>query len=181
MKRAAMPSIADPLLSFVASEHPALAGDLVEERLAGRSRRWFWIQLIAAVLLAAWTRRRYRPIVVRLVTATPYDRPDRERGLLDPAMIILTGTYVRSVGGLSLLALVVLTTIAMPQTWLLAAAGLAGGVVLGIVLIRRRQGIGLSGPRGSGPLRLSEPTRPDAAPGAGVPGPGLRLADAPAV
>lgn len=181
MKRADMPSIAAVLLSFVASEQPALAGDLMEERLAGRSRRWFWMQLIAAVFLAAWRKRRARPVVVRLVTATPFDRPDREIGLLDPAMITLTGTYVRSVGGLSLLALVVLTTIVMPQTWLFAAAGLAGGTVFGIVLIRRRQERGLSGPRGNGPLGLSGTVPADAASDARATGPGLRLADSIAV
>lgn len=178
MKRADMPSIAAVLLSFIASDQPALAGDLMEERLAGRSRRWFWTQVIAAVLLAAWRRRRCRPVVVRLVTATPFDRPDRQVGLLDPAMIALTGTYVRSVGGLSLLALVVLTTIVMPQTWLLAAAGLAGGAVLGLVLIRRRRELGLSGPRGNGPLGLSAPAPADPASDVRAARPGLRLADA---
>lgn len=163
MKRADIPSVVTLLLSFVASEQPALAGDLLEERRAGRSRRWLWTQLIGAVIAVAWSKRRSRPAIVRLVTETPYDRPDRSIGLLDPAMINLTGTNVRSIGGLSLLAMVVLTTVVMPQTWLFAAAGLAGGIVVGIVLVRRRREVGLSGPSGSGPLGLSGPALVSAA------------------
>jgi hypothetical protein len=195
MKRADLPSIATLLLSFVASEQPALAGDLTEELRAGRSRRWLWTQLIGAVLVVAWNKRRSQPVVVRLVTETPYDRPDRSigqprgrparcqedslrrHGLLDPAMINLSGTNVRSVGGLGLLAMVVLTTVVMPQTWLLAATGLAGGIVVGIVLVRRRRDVGLSGPPGSGPLGLSGAARVDAATDARVAGPAIRVAD----
>lgn len=179
MKRDDLPAFTTVLLSFVASENPALAGDLAEDYRAGRSRRWLWMQLIGAVPVAAWGKWRSRPTVVRLVTETPFDRPDRAIGLLDPALINLTGTNVRSVGGLSLLVMVVLTTIVMPQTWSFAAAGLAGGVVLGIVLVRRRRDIGLSGPTGSGPLGLSEPVTDAMTDVREIPT-GLRLAHVPA-
>ena len=41
------------LLRFVASENEALAGDLAEELIAGKSRRWFWSQLRRAVFVVA--------------------------------------------------------------------------------------------------------------------------------
>jgi hypothetical protein len=156
MKRADLSFVATRLLALVEAEQPALAGDLLEERSAGRSRLWFWRQLLQAVLVVAWHKRRSTPTVVRLVTVTPYDRPDRTPGLLDPALINLTGTNVRSVGGLSLLVMIILMTLVMPQTWWLVLIGLAGGIVVGIVLVRRRRDDGLAGPHGRGPLGLSD-------------------------
>jgi hypothetical protein len=142
------------LLRVVASENDALAGDLAEELRSGRSSRWFWMQLVRAVAVVLWAKRKPTPAVVRLVTMTPYDRPDRTLGLLDPATINLSGTRVRGIGSLGLLAMIMLVTIVMPQAWFLVLIGLAGGIVVGIVLVRRRREQGLSGPTDRRPLAL---------------------------
>jgi hypothetical protein len=42
--------VTSALLRLVESHEPALAGDLQEEREAGRSSRWFWVQLTAAAI-----------------------------------------------------------------------------------------------------------------------------------
>lgn len=141
------------LLRFVASENEALAGDL-EELAAARSRRWFWGQLVRAVLLTLWAKRTPQPAIVRVVTATPWDRPDRTLGLLDPATINLSGTKVRGIGSLGLLAVIILITLVMPQAWFLVLMGLTGGIVVGVVLVRRRSRVGLSGPTDRRPLGL---------------------------
>lgn len=154
MTRADLSFVAAVLLDFVAAANPALAGDLMEERLAGRSRRWFWRQLLGAVVIAAWHRRRAEPLAPRFVEAGPEDFPVRSTGLLDPSLINLSGINVRGVGGLGLLAVIVLMTLVMPETWWLVAIGLAGGIIVGIVLVRRRREAGLSGPSGGGPISL---------------------------
>ena len=141
------------LLRFVASENEALAGDL-EELAATRSRRWLQGQLVRAVLLTLWAKRKPEPAIVRLVTVTPWDRPDRTLGLLDPATINLSGTKVRGIGSLGLLAVVILITLVMPQAWFLVLMGLVGGIVVGLILVRRRKTAGLSGPTGRRPLGL---------------------------
>ena len=148
------------LLRFVASEHDALAGDLAELR-AGRSRRWFWTQLVRAAALALWAKRRSQPAVVRLVTTTPWDRPDRSIGLIDPATINLSGTKVRGIGGLGLLSMIMLVTIVMPQAWFLVLTGLLGGIVVGVVLVQRRRARGLSGPIDRRPLALFDRDSPE--------------------
>jgi hypothetical protein len=150
------------LLRFVASENDALAGDLTEELRSGRSRRWFWLQVFRAAAVVLWSKRKPTPAVVRLVTTTPYDRPDRTLGLLDPATINLSGTKVRGIGSLGLLSMIMLVTIVMPQAWFLVLTGLAGGIVVGIVLVRRRRDRGLSGPSDRRPLALFEEPVDDA-------------------
>lgn len=155
------PSFVNALLRFVASENEPLAGDLAEEWQAGRSGRWFWSQLLRALVVVAWRKRRATPLVVRLVTTTPFDRPDRALGLIDPATINLSGIKVRGVGGLGLLSLIMLVTIALPQAWFLVLAGMVGGGVLGAALVFRRRGRGLSGTDGSQPLTLFGASKDD--------------------
>jgi hypothetical protein len=145
MTRTGLSSLASALLRLVASDNEPLAGDLLEEYRAGRPGRWFWSQLVRAVLVASWQKRQPSPAVVRLVTTSPYDRPDRTLGLVDPAMINLSGTGVRSIGGMGLIAVVLLISLTMPAAWWLLAIGLASGTVLGVVLIVRRRHVGPSG------------------------------------
>ena len=144
------------LLRFIESENEALAGDLVEEWRAGRSRRWFWGQLLRAVVVVSWQRRwssQDRP-VLGLVATTPFERPDFSLKLIDPATINLSGIKVRGIGGLGLLAIIMLITIVIPQAWFLVITGIAGGAVLGVVAIVRRRARGLAGPDDSAPLSL---------------------------
>jgi hypothetical protein len=164
--------VTSALLRLVESHEPALAGDLQEEREAGRSSRWFWVQLTAAAIRIAWRRPHTRPTVVRLVTMSEFDRPDRTPVLLDPATINLSGTKVRSIGGLGLLAIIGLMTAVLPEAWWLVVTGVLGGTVLGVILVRRRRRVGLSGPQDGHPIALFDTLRGDTTPAtpARVPG-----------
>jgi hypothetical protein len=77
--------------------------------------------------------------------------------MLDPATMNLSGIKVKGIGGLGLIAMVVLVTLTMPAAWWLAAMGLAGGIILGVLLVIRRRRIGLSSSDGGGPLSLFAP------------------------
>jgi hypothetical protein len=110
------PRLALALLQRLGAD-PALVGDLLEEFGRRRSRVWFWRQLIAAlpVLLSGRARQvqPYRPTAINL-TAAP-------RGA--------------AIGGMGLVACVVLVSVVAPQVWWVAALGLAGGIVLGTAMV----------------------------------------------
>jgi hypothetical protein len=154
MNRSQPSSLVLALLRFVESENEALAGDLAEEWRAGRSRTWLWRQLARAVFLVAWRKRTSEETVIRLVSATPFDRPDRAFDLIDPATMNLRGFRVRGVGGGGLLGIVMLTTFVLPQAWFVVLTGIVGGVAIGVALIVRRHARGLAGPDDSAPLAL---------------------------
>lgn len=154
MIRSQPSSIVLTLLRFIETENEALAGDLAEEWRAGRSTRWFWRQLLPALVVVSWQRRSSKPVSLGLVPSVPLGPPDHSFPLIDPATINLSGIKVRGIGGLGLLAIIGLITIVMPQAWLLVLTGLTGGVVVGVVAIVRRRNRGLSGPEGSAPVSL---------------------------
>ena len=133
------------LLRFIASEHDALAGDLAEEIHAGRPARWVWPQLVRASALTMWAK--IQPASdIQLVTISPDDSAGRTFPLLDPAPMQLRGRRLRGVGGAGLLGTIMLITLVMPQAGFLVVAGVFGGLVIGIVLVRRRRAQGLSSP-----------------------------------
>jgi hypothetical protein len=103
------------LLRFVASEQEALAGDLLEERRRGRSRSWFWWQLLLAVGLTCWAKRKPVPVVMALADLSIDDRHGPAFGLLDPAPMQLSGRRLRGVGGSGLLGTILLITLVLPQ------------------------------------------------------------------
>jgi hypothetical protein len=142
------------LLRFIATENEALAGDLAEEWRRGRSTRWVWRQLLRALVVVSWQKRRAKPAELRLVATAPLAPPSHSFPLIDPATINLSGIKVRGIGGLGLLAIIVLITIVMPQAWFFVLAGLTGGVVIGVITIFRRRDRGLAGPGDSAPLSL---------------------------
>ena len=73
MKRTHRASLASWLLHIVAADNEPLAGDLLEERRAGRSAWWFWTQLACAVSVVAWhARSRSRtPTVANAIAGPP--------------------------------------------------------------------------------------------------------------
>jgi hypothetical protein len=134
------PRLALALLNrFVPDDEP-LTGDLIEEFAAGRSRAWFWRQTIAAVALTAFQRSdEVRPLrlvdgaAARVVsTATTARRKP----------VNITASPVAGIGGFTIVVLVVLMTIVMPQAWWLVGAAIAAGVVFGVVLIAIRRTTG---------------------------------------
>lgn len=100
---------------------PALIGDIVEEYERRRSRLWLFRQVLSAVSLAIFGRgREPRPHTRRTVSLTglPNGIP---------------------VGGLGLAVLIGLVSVVSPRSWLIVGVAVAGGVVLGAVLILSRR------------------------------------------
>ena len=105
------PDVAVTLLqSFCRDE--ALVGDILEEYEVRQSRAWLWRQVIAAVIFGlpyGMARRSPRP------------------GARMPMPI----------GGIGLLGVVALITFVAPGAWWLIGIGIAGGGVIGFLMIRR--------------------------------------------
>ena len=87
----------------------ALAGDILEEYECRQSRVWLWRQVALAVLLGL-----------------PYGLTPRPRS--SPGMPM-------PVGGIGLIALVILVTTVSPGAWWLIGVGLFGGVFVAAALI----------------------------------------------
>lgn len=66
----------------------------------------------------------------------------------------ISAIRVAGVGGLGLLALVVIMAVALPPARWLLAAGLGGGTLAAAALILSRRRRGVSGPRGDQPISL---------------------------
>jgi hypothetical protein len=70
----------------------------------------------------------------------------------------ISGSPVHHVGGLGLLTLIVLVSVTSPSAWWIPAFGVAGGVVLGILLVLTRRVRPMRSPPAA--LILSELSRP---------------------
>jgi hypothetical protein len=137
------PRLALAVLERLLTDSSPLAGDLTEEFDRGRSRAWFWWQVVAALSLAAFRRSdEIRPL--RLVDLQPVEAQQRSRRMIlrfEP--VALTGTTLPGIGGISVVALAVLVTMLAPVLWLALVASMLAGVALGILFIvweRRRVG-----------------------------------------
>jgi hypothetical protein len=142
--------LASALLRSVASRNEALAGDL-EELRDERSPGWFWLQLVWAALTTSPEPSAAGAVGPRIVQEPGSVRPARLQPL-DPTTMNLSGIRVQGIGGLSLIAVVLLISLTMPAAWWLAAMGLSGGIVLGVALVVRRRRLGFSS--GGGPTTL---------------------------
>ena len=100
------PSAAVALLQLFCRDE-ALVGDILEEYDARRSRAWLW-----------------RQVGVALVFALPYGMVRRRQ----------TPKMSMPVGGLGFIAIVALITVVAPGAWWLIAAGILGGIVVGVAL-----------------------------------------------
>ena len=56
------PAVATALLSRIAPEDESLVGDLVEEYAAGRSRAWYWRQVLSAVVMTSTRQLAAHPL-----------------------------------------------------------------------------------------------------------------------
>jgi hypothetical protein len=125
------------LLRWLSRTDEPLAGDLLEMHRAGRSGRWLWAQLLTALAI----RRRSAAFVPPPLGLAPPDwMPARRRppgDIADAMAVNMTGSPVQGVGGLGLLALGVLVTIAQPSAWLFPLYAFSGGLLLGAVMVVR--------------------------------------------
>jgi hypothetical protein len=125
------------LLRRLARMNEPLAGDLLEAFHAGRSRRWLWLQLIAALAIRPATTAFVAP-PLGLAPPDWMPAPRRPIGDFAEAMAVnMSGSPVRGVGGLGLVTLGALVTAVQPAVWLLALPALAGGTLLGFAMVVR--------------------------------------------
>lgn len=135
MKRSHPPKLALTLLHRYVPDNDPLVGDLVEEFAAGRSRVWFWRQALTAIAIhAARPRDREHPLglAASAVPPVPHVAPL-------PRSVNLAASPLPGIGGLGLVALGVIVAIARPNAWWIFVPALAGGVLLGVVLIMLRR------------------------------------------
>ena len=126
------PRLVTALLSRLPADREALAGDLLEEFQHGRSRWWLWHQTLNAVTREI--TRRHEPLGLGICTSRarhPEAGPQPMRGL---------GAFgAPPVGGVGALAIVIFLTIVVPGVWWVLLASVAGGVAVGVALVRLRQ------------------------------------------
>lgn len=143
MRHRTPPRLAVAFLTRFGPNDDGLVGDLIEEFEAGRSRLWFWKQ----VMLAAFgeTRRPDREIrPLRLVDDhPPLGFIGSRVKAMPPARrtVNLTASPLAGIGGLGLATLALLITWIVPEVWWIAGASMFAGAAAGLVLVaanRRR-------------------------------------------
>jgi hypothetical protein len=61
MKSSDPPLVATWLLSHLTHDNQCLSGDLLEQFRSGRTRVWYWRQVLLAILVGAWCDVRHHP------------------------------------------------------------------------------------------------------------------------
>lgn len=134
MKTLHPPRLALALLQRAAGDNEALVGDVLEQFAARPSRLWFWRQALLAVVVSL--RRRdvdKRPL--HLVDDAWGRAADEKPARIQPKRINLSASPLPDVGGLGLLILVVIVTMARPEAWWMLLSAVLGGTVVGVVLV----------------------------------------------
>jgi hypothetical protein len=127
------------LLNRCVPDAEPLAGDLIEECAAGRSRAWLWYQVAAAIVMAS-VRRSNDDRPLRLTDgAVGRGSGASHATIRAPRAVNLTASPIAGIGGLGLVVLVALVTVVMPGAWWLVLAGMLAGVAFGVVLIATRR------------------------------------------
>ena len=132
------PRLAIALLRRAFDPDEPLVGDLLEGFARNHSRLWFWRQTLSAL---AFRTRRVRdeehplglapPAHFIGDTAVTTPRPMRS--------IDLTASPLMHVGGLGLVIFVTLTAVVSPQAWWMFVPAIAGGVVIGVLMVIARR------------------------------------------
>lgn len=125
------PRLALYVLRTLCVDNESLAGDLVEEFGARRSRLWLWRQVLGAILFRPQATRRTGPLGLcdaRFAQSVLRPTPRRE------PRINLSGGPVPGIGGLSLVALVFHVALVSPQLLWLPVFGLAAGSLVAVAL-----------------------------------------------
>jgi hypothetical protein len=142
------PRLAAAILNRLADRNEALAGDLLEAYRAKPSSLRLWRELIGAVVTGAFrTTGEIRPL--KLVDGLP---PMMRRIDLKPAdahlhvlgLAVLTASPVHGIGGLGIVATVMLISLLEPALWWIVLTGVAGGVVFGAARVALRRRLPLS-------------------------------------
>jgi hypothetical protein len=144
------------LLEWATGRNQALIGDVLEEYQVRRSRVWLWKQVLLAVIVRPSYTRPEGAVddgsVFKLnPVAHPANSPIARRIALEPLRINVSSIQAQGIGGLGLLWVILVMTLVMPAAWWLAVCGLAGGLVLGTVLVMKHRRHGLSDGKGNGP------------------------------
>jgi len=142
------PRLAAAILDRLADRNEALAGDLLEAYRARPSRLRLWREIVGAVVTGAFrTTGEIRPLklvdglppVMRRIDLRPADTHSHVLGLA-----VLTGSPVHGIGGIGLVATVLLISFVQPALWWIVLTGVAGGVVLGAARVALRRRLPLS-------------------------------------
>lgn len=125
------------LLEWLLPDAEALAGDLLEQAADGRSSMWLWHQVITAVVCAYGARRMLHDVrPLRLTDDPPPEVIERSRRWAERATTVnLTASPIAGIGGLGLLAMGILVSVVVPTIWLVVAASLLLGSVLGAAMV----------------------------------------------
>ena len=122
MKSRRRPTLAVFVLDRLGADQ-SFVGDLLEQYEVRGSRGWLWWQVLASIpVLLRGSAQRTEPHRWRDVNLTAAPR----------------GSHA---GGLGLLCLAIVAAVVVPSAWMVVAAGLVGGMILGAGLIvanRRR-------------------------------------------
>ena len=130
------PRLALYVLRTLGVDDESLAGDIVEEFGAGRSRLWLWRQVLGAILFRPQGAPRTGPLGLcdaRFAQSVLRPTPRRE------PRINLSGGPVPGIGGLSIVALVFHVALVSPQLLWLPVLGVAAGNLVGVALFVRRR------------------------------------------
>ncbi len=142
------PRLAMRLLDYFLPDNEPLTGDLLEEFERRQSRCWFWRQALAAILSTSRVRFTDARAPLGLIER---DVPAALPRSMFPLRrdVNLTASPIHGVGGLGLLALAFLVSVATPGAWLIMVAIVLSGSLLGVVLavIRHRAGHAPAGVR----------------------------------
>ena len=130
------PRLALYVLRTLGVDDESLAGDIVEEFGARRSRLWLWRQVLGAILFRPQGAPRTGPLGLcdaRFAQSVLRPTPRRE------PRINLSGGPVPGIGGLSIVALVFHVALVSPQLLWLPVLGVAAGSLVGVALFVRRR------------------------------------------
>lgn len=130
------PRLALHVLRAFRVDDESLAGDIVEEYGARRSRLWLWRQVLGAVLAGSEALPRTGPLGLcdaRFAQSSLRPAPRRE------PRINLGGGPVPGIGGLGIVALVFHVALVSPQFLWLPVFGLTAGSLVAVALVVRRR------------------------------------------
>jgi len=134
MKASEPPRVALALLRRFVPDNEPLAGDLVEGFAAGRSRLWFWREVLVAVAIrSVQPGDDARPLGLAERSAFMAGEPARDAAPV--RRINLTASPLPGVGGLGLVALGVLVALVRPDAWWIFLPAVLGGVLLGVAMV----------------------------------------------